>query len=215
MLRRVLLFSASTRLFSTWNAATTSARTATSTPASSSAWSSTTRNSPGCTTSPNSSSASMKLWLPRSPSPPNTPAAPSRSPEKCLFPRNPATPSRKNTSTPSSATLRLSSITLSSHASSTTSLPTPLPRSFFKFPDRLARSPGGPHERIRKDLHERRNDRHLETRRLPSFRQVRARPRRSLQRQRSPLDQHGRRWNRSHHQTGRPVPFRRAQLFPQ
>src|SRR5580704_17423473 len=103
----------------------------------------------------------MKLWLPRSPSPPNTPAAPSLSPGKCLFPQNPATPSRKNTSSPSSATPRLSSITLSSHASLTTSLPIPLPRSFSKFPDRLAPSRGGPHERIRKDLHERRNHRHL------------------------------------------------------
>src|SRR5207253_6962178 len=148
------------------------------------------------TTSPNSSCASTKLWLPRSPSPRNTPAGPSLSLGKCSFPRNPGTPSRRNTSTPSSATPLWSSITPNSPASSTTSLPTPPPRSFGEFPDRLSRSAGGPLERTRENLYERRNHRHLETRRLHSLREVRAGPRPSLQRQRSPVDQYARLWKR-------------------
>src|SRR5260370_14888521 len=192
-----------------------SGSTATSTPANSSDSSWTMHNSPGSITFPNSSCASTKLSPPKNPSLPSTPAWLSPSPEKCSYPPNPTTPSRKNISSPFSATLLSSSNTPSSPGCSTTSLPTPQPRDFSEFPAKLFRSLGGPHERIREDLHQRRNHRHLETRRLHSLREMRSRPRRSLQRQRSPVDQYGRPGNRAHHPTSSPLPFPRAKLFSQ
>src|SRR5882724_2525060 len=119
---------------STWSAATTSASMAPSTPASSSAWSSTTRNSPGFTTSPNSLSALTKRSPPRSLSRPSTPPRPLLWRGKCLSPRNQATISRKNISTPSNAIPPSSLSTPNSPDSSTTSRPTPQVPNFSRIP---------------------------------------------------------------------------------
>src|SRR6266850_255453 len=126
--------SSSTKHSSTWSAATTSASMAPSTPASSSAWSSTTRNSPGFTTSPNSLSALTKRSPPRSLSRPSTPPRPLLWRGKCLSPRNQATISRKNISTPSNAIPPSSLSTPNSPDFSTTSRPTPQVPNFSRIP---------------------------------------------------------------------------------